>query len=527
MTLPRPSLINPDGSPMRASNNGVRRSGPPRNSAIEGWNPPRRHPDAFNRERHRTAGRVREMTETDGYTESATTKKLDAVIGSRLRLKYKPNASALGVPHDDLREFTDSVQALWEDFANDPRFYCDATRQTNMSGLFALGYRHFLTEADAIADIGYDESRPWGMTVRIVDPDLMCNPKNARDTAEIRGGVEIDADGVAVAYHFRGAHEAAPWTDPRRTEWTRVPREDEGGCPFVIHYFDRRRDGQTRGRSLIDTVIEALKMEDKHSRVELQAAVLDAVMAPYIKTAMDLDLASDLFGHTPEDGEGTETDGYLIDRAAFYEGRGQVEIDGVVMNRLYPGDEMGVAEGRRPSSGFADFSSVMLRRIASGLGITYEQMTSDWTNTNYSSARAALNEIWRSWSQSRADFVARFCAPIFACWFEEAVMHGDIVLPAGAPDFHAAYGAWVNVEALGPGKGFVDPVKEVEAAFSRVKYGFSTRQDEIAELTGRDIRDIDAQLLREFQEAPAGFIHPALGGGGDRASLPQQVEMVE
>lgn len=498
-----PALIRPDGSPLMRAPSG------PRNEGILGWAPARRAPDWQNIDRPVAVARAREMVETDGIASGAITKTVDAVVGSQLRLKYTPSARALGLDDASARDFAEDVQALWDEFATDPRGMCDQTRHSTMGGLFALAYRHYLIEGDAIGALGYDETRPsaFNTTLRVVDPDLLSNPNDRWDSPELRGGVEIDADGAAVAYHFRGAHDRSLYADRRAWEWTRVPREDEHGCPFVVHFFDRQRDGQTRGRSNIDVIVEALKMEDKHARVELQAAVLDAVMAPFVRTNSELDSLSELFGST-----GTEADpftNYVSGRASYYDETDRVSIDGVRVNRLYPGDEMGVAESRRPSQGYEEFSRTILRRIASGLGISYEQMTSDWSKTNYSSARAALNEIWRSWTQRRLDFVQRFCAPVFACFFEEIVTRGFVALPAGTPDLHAAYGAWTRVEGIGPGRGFVDPVKEVQASVERMRAGLTTMEKETAELTGGDWRDNQKQLARERDEMADGFTHPA------------------
>ena len=469
--------------------------------ALSSWSAPRRAPDWGNLSRMRDVARAREMVETDGFAAGAVTKQVDSIVGTRLRLKFKPDARALGLTNTALRPFVDSVQAKFDAWCNDPRFYCDETRQTSLGGLFALAFRHYLVEGDAIGVLGFDEARPMSTTLRVVDPDLLSNPQNAMDKPNMRGGVELDDSGVAVAYHFRGAHDASVYSDPRAREWTRIEREDDHGCPIVVHFFDRDRDGQTRGRSNFDTIIKALKMEDKHAEVELQAAVLDAIMAPQVRTSSDIESLSDFFGNG-------DAGKYLEQRRNFYD-EAPVLVDGVRVNYLSPGDEMTVNDSRRPSQGYAEFSSSVLRRIAAGLGISYEQMSQDWSKVNYSSARAALNEIWRSWTQRRADFVQRFCAPVFAAWLEEVLARGEVELPAGAPGLYEEYGAWVRVTGIGPGKGFVDPVKEAQAADLRVAGGYDTLENVSEELTGTDYRDTLAQLERERDEAPEGFTHPA------------------
>ncbi len=162
----------------------------------------------------------------------------------------------------------------------------------------------------------------------------------------------------------------------------------------------------------------------------------------------------------------------------------------------------------RPAAQFADFESAILRNIASGLGISYEQLASDWSKVNYSSARAALIEIWRSWTARRVAFGQGFCQLFFMAWLEEQVLDGHIRLPHNAPDFRANWTSYARAKWIGPGKGFVDPVKEVQASAMRVALGLSTLEEEAAELTGSDWSENVDQIKFEIKQMPDGVLHP-------------------
>ncbi|MCD1621246.1 phage portal protein, partial [Salipiger manganoxidans] len=138
-----------------------------------------------------------------------------------------------------------------------------------------------------------------------------------------------------------------------------------------------------------------------------------------------------------------------------------------------------------------------------------EQLASDWSKTNYSSARAAMIEIWRGWTARRTAFAQGFCQLFFMAWLEEQVLDGHITLPRGAPDFYAYWPAYARAKWIGPGKGFVDPVKEAQAAAMRVALGLSTLEEEAAELTGTDYADNMEQIGREIAAMPKGMLHPA------------------
>jgi capsid protein len=72
-------------------------------------------------------------------------------------------------------------------------------------------------------------------------------------------------------------------------------------------------------------------------------------------------------------------------------------LGGVRIPILFPGEKVGFQAAARPNTAFAEFEAAALRNIAAGTGtVSYEQLSGDWSRTNYSSARASLLEIWKS-----------------------------------------------------------------------------------------------------------------------------------
>jgi lambda family phage portal protein len=315
--------------------------------------------------------------------------------------------------------------------------------------------------------------------------------------------VEIDANGAAIAYHFRQGHPGDAFTRPDALRWVRVRREQAWGRPVVLHHFDKMRDGQTRGVSRLAPIIEKLRMEDHYGRVELQAAVINAVLAAFIKSPMDPEAISDML---TEDTTGWNA--YNTDRAEYHSERGEIRMAGAKIPHLYPGEDIGTVPSARPAAQFGDFEAAVLRHIAAGMRQSYEQLSKDWSQTNYSSARAALIEVWRGWHANRGAFGQGFCQPYFMAWLEEKWDEGLLPRPANAPDFHENWGSYARTKWVGPGKGFVDPVKEVQASALRVALGLSTLEDEAAELSGTDLDQNLAQIRREIARMPEGTLHP-------------------
>jgi len=126
-------------------------------------------------------------------------------------------------------------------------------------------------------------------------------------------------------------------------------------------------------------------------------------------------------------------------------------------------------------------------------------------STSYSAARGALNEFWRECETEREFFNTDFNQPIYEEWFAEAVATGRINAPGFFTD-PAIRRAYTNCRWNGPARTNLSPVDEVQAALLRVQAGFSTAEEETAQMTGGSYmsnikqRKIEAQLKREVDE---------------------------
>lgn len=455
------------------------------------WQPGIASPDAdWLPNRNMAVGRNRDLMRNNGWAAGGIRREVDAVVGSSLRLSYKPDYRALGLSPEWAADFAPGVEALWRTHADDPQRFGDASRHDSIPGLFGLAYRHYAVDGDAVGVVLWlpDRGR-WSTTLQVIDPDRLSNPNNIFDQDHLRAGVELDDYGAASAYHFRDKH---PYDYPAMTadtqRWERVERETWWGRPQVIHFFDKDRAGQTRGVSRLTPVVEALYMDHKLGRVELQAAVLNAIMAAFIESPLDPEMIADGLS-TPE------ITGYQKMRKALHDERKPM-LGGVQISMLAPGEKFTMTQSARPNAAFEPFEAAVLRKVASGMGISYEQLSQDWSKTNYSSARAALVEVWRGFTSRRDEFSQSFCTPYFMAWFEESVDQGWIVLPKNAPPFDEMRAAWCKCKWIGPPRGWVDPTKEAEAAGMRISFGLSTLEQEAAE-QGGDWREIADQVTRE------------------------------
>jgi lambda family phage portal protein len=506
-------LVKVDGTPLRVSTPSRDASMPatayqaadPMSRELMGWMPRLQSADAdLLPERDDITGRIRDLARNNGWASGAIRREIDNVIGAGLRLSYKPDYRALGLTADWAVSFARQVEARWRLWTQDPGRYCDAARHHTMGGLIGMAYRHYVVDGEALAALRWEPARggQYATTVQVIDPDRLSNPWDGPDTTGRRAGVEVDSYCAATGYHIRRRHPAdIVQAEVDAFTWDYLPRETPWGRPVTIHVYDKEREGQTRGVGRLTPVLKALKMGGHHEDVELQTLVVNSLLATAIESPFDHEVLAEALE------DSGRLSAYQDLRGRFHEKRG-ITLGGVRVPTLFPGEKLIFQSANRPGAGFSDFQASVLRKIAAGLGLTYEQLSQDWSKTNYSSARAALLEVWKTLSTRREFFSQAFCTPIFGAWLEEAIERGDIELPPEAPDFWTARAAYCRCRWIGPGRGWVDPLKEIQAAAMRLSLGMSTLEDECAE-QGDDYQEILEQLAREISEMPKGVLHPA------------------
>lgn len=431
--------------------------------------------------RDKVTARGRDLDRNNGWVSGGIDTRVDAVVGTNIWLDARPDWKAMGQTAEWADEWGQNVESKFRTWANDPRFLCDVERHQHFGGLVNLAYRHYAGPDGECAAAIYFRPRggEFATSVLVVDPDRISNPHGAPDSDRLRGGVAIDQDGGAIGYHVRNRHPNDHLTSSIESErWTYMPRESSTGRPLFVHAYAKRRAHQRRGISRLASVIPRTGMLDKYDKAELEAALLNAIMAPVIESPFDRSMVGEALAPAADDGDTLSQ--YQAERIAFHE-QSKLSFGGTQITHLYPNETLKFLRAERPSANFAAFEAAVIRSIASAFGLSYEQLSRDWSQINYSSARTLLNEIWRGLNADRHQFSHAFCTPIYTAWLEEAVAVGAVPVPGGKANFYRWRAALTQCRWVGPGRGFIDPKKEAEAAGMRMALGISTLEDEAGE----------------------------------------------
>jgi lambda family phage portal protein len=477
------------------------------------WSPPIRSADGdMKGGKTIMDARVRDTVRNDAYAAAGAEIRKDSIVGAMFLLNAKPNQTYLGYENkamDDAwaEEFQREVETKFTLWAESPNCYVDMQGVNSLTGLVRLGIAQYTTTGEVLGTLEYPRARPQFRTaVQMIDPDRLSTPPNMREDEKMRMGVEKDNDGAPIAYHFRDAHPGDAFQG--RNSWTRVARAYGWGREKVIHIFDQQRAGQTRGVSCMVAALKEARITKRFREVTLQNAVLNATYAATIESELPSDMVFQALGGAQLDPSAVAkaiaavSGGYMSAYSAYTENADNLLIDGIKVPHLLPGMKLNLHSPSKGGMLGTEFEQSLLRYIAAILGVSYEQLSKDYSKTNYSSARAANNETWKTMQSIKRMVADRFATKVYMAWLEEAIAIGEITsLPRNAPSFWERMNrdAYATCQWIGASRGQIDELKETQAAALRLSTGLSTFEEEHARL-GKDYRQVFAQLEREQAE---------------------------
>lgn len=321
---------------------------------------------------------------------------------------------------------------------------CDADSRNNFYGLQSLVVG---TMAESGAALIRRRWRRWGedapgkiaMQIQVMEPDFIDLRKDTilKNGAYIKQGIEFNKRGQRVAYWLYPEHPG----ELGMHAWRKGFLSKRVKASEIIHVFDQERPGQNHGVSWFHAILTRLKDLDEFDDAELLRRKIAACFAAFIR---DLEVDQD------------ETDiPDLVEKI----NPGGIEL-------LPPGKTIEFADPPETRE-HKEFTGTHLRAISSGLGQTYEALTGDLSEVNFSSARMGRSDMnltiddirWRILVPVMCDGVWR--------WFNEAA-----ILAGEVQNFHRA--TWTP-----PRREYVEPTKDVKALKDAVRSGFMSHMEAI------------------------------------------------
>ena len=292
-----------------------------------------------------------------------------------------------------------------------------------------------------------------------VDPSLTRDLGNG---GRIVAGIEFDTDDEVAAYHVLPEAPGTPFATYGQP--VRVPARD------MLHVFDQLFPGQVRGLSWLAPVLLKLRDRDEASDAMLMQLKTASLITGFIRDP------EGNFGGFEGDANGSSLN------VALEPGAMRVLPGNADVTFSQPGQGLNQA---------VEFLRAQDREIAAGVGLTFEALTGDLTQTNYSSARVGLLEFRRRAEMLQRHLIeGQLLRPLWNRWIELQSLSGQIAASGANLDDYRP------VRFVPPGWQWVDPRNEVEADVAAIEAGLKSREEVVAG-RGRDIDDLNEEIARD------------------------------
>lgn len=433
---------------------------------LRGFNPPKTHVNAaLSLAGSTLLARARWLYENDGYAGNAVDEFTSAAVGDGI--KPRPKTKKAG-----LRK---ALLELWWRWTEE----ADADGMTDYYGL----QEKIAREAYLAGEVFVRFRARRRADMHTVPFQLQVLPSEMLDVSfnesmgtgnYIRQGIEFDAIGRRVAYHFWKAHpyDERPFgARVEARERVRVPASE------VLHIFDGRQAGQIRGVPRVARVLVKLFVLELYDDAELERKRAAALFTGFLTGR----------GDNPVADVNKEDDGLGSDEVPIAPMQPGAIVD------LGDDKDIKFSSPTEVGGSYDPFQYRNLTKIAAGLGVPYAYMTGDVTKGNFSNVRTDIIRFRRRTSQWQFNtMIFQACRPVWRRFVELAVLNDFVSIP----DYAVNPSPYWACEWLTPRMEWIDPAKDVKAEREAVRAGFKSRTQVIAE-RGYDREDIDAEIAEE------------------------------
>ena len=351
---------------------------------------------------------------------------------------YPNNVIGAGIMPTPKNVRANQIKALknaWYDWAE--KLVCDYDKNYNFYGIQWLVMRTVVESGECIIRrVRATSNYKVPIRLQVLEGDYIDTTKHTGLWKVEDGltyvdyyGIRFNKQGERVGYWLYNQH---PSEFATTSEF--VSADD------IIHVYEVERPGQIRGVPIISSVMLRLRDLDDYEFTERIRNKIAACFTVFIED------------QTTSDGNSFEYD--------------TEKMEPGVIEQLPPGRK--VTAVQPPSKdGFGEYVKGNIRGIAVGMGTSYETLSGDYSNVNFSSGRMGWVEFSREvdhWQWKV--MIPKFCDSVYE-WFVEAAAFAGYI-PFGIP---------VQVSWTPPRREMIDPYKEIQALKEQLRAGLISWQE--------------------------------------------------
>ncbi len=338
----------------------------------------------------------------------------------------------------------------------------DVGEQLNFYGIQKLAMRTIVESGSVLIRrqrVNSKEMLNVPFKLQVLEPDFIDISKEEllQNNSMIKKGIEYDKFGKPLAYWLYEHHPGSAMQRlGERYKTIRVPADE------IIHCYDILRAGQTDGVPWGHPILLRLRDYEDYEDAQLLRQKIAACFTGFIYD-----------NEAPiNETAGSADDKPMSDK--FEPGAWEV---------LPPGKDIKFTTPPGVGADFEPYTTRVLQGIAAGMGVTYEQLTQDYSRVNFSSARMSFQQFFADVDDWRWNmFIPTICARVWDWWLDGYDLAQGISKKADR-----------SIRWSPPKKFMVDPTKEISAMKDMVRSGFQSLSETVRQL-GEDPSEHFAEL---------------------------------
>lgn len=428
----------------------------------------------------------RDLYENNALAHSLIERAVDNIIGEGMEVK--PMTSDAG--------FNQAAKQWWDQYA------ADATGRFSKSEIQRIAVRSHHRDGD----IGAIMLRRG--QIQIVETDYIRSPNRSDDMfapgrspyePEVVDGVRVGSGGRPQAFHVETADNS------RGTRYPAISARD-----FIFYAnLDRANYTAQRGTPLIAIIRPLLEHVDATNEAVVMAHRIAASFGALVK----------------KDNPGQSSNALAPLNSSSSVPAGAVnkkfQIKPGMFEYLNPGESIEQIKPEHPTTSYAEFMSFQVRMAGIVLGLPLELALLDFSKTNYSSARASLEQSYRSFRVQQNRFKDQWLTKWYRWRISKAVGMGEF--GSGVPDdfqrhtWHAQPWPYLN------------PVQDAQGVLAATDAGMTTLTDELAK-RGYEFGewlDMRREEIQRADEADVPLFHSNLSRDATETEQPDNANPIE
>lgn len=409
-------------------------------SKVDGWRPKRRGASAnadHAADASELRARSRALVQNVPYIAQGLRALVAQVVGTGIEPRW-------------MGQDAEQFDQAWDAWAP----YADADGRLDVYGLMALAYRTMEQDGEVLVrkrPRRLTDGLPVPVQFQVLEIDWLDSSRNeTRGSSRVVNGIQYDVLGKTEGYWLFDEHPGEIQSLARRRGASHfVPASS------VIHLYTMERPGQGRGFPRIAPVISRVRDLQLYEDAELSRKNLETRLS--VLAAGDPTLMANAPAALSHD--------QAVSHAQQTGQLGDLQSGGIT--QVPDGLNLTVVEPKA-APGYVDYVKYQLHLIAAGWGVTYEMMTGDMKEVNFSSARMRAMDFRREAEMTQwMHLIPRLVRPMSEAFADACELAGVVRKASYALDFST------------PKWDYVNPAQDVKADLEEVAGGLQSLSEKI------------------------------------------------